>query len=88
MGQATYKAAGHRPAIAAGSLGSAPNHPLRARNRWAVAKPRAAQIGGSARVLPELLHHSAFGERATVRSVSGCSWSHGPGRLVTRCRRR
>jgi len=46
------------------------------------------QIGGSARVLPELLHHSAFGERATACSVSGCSRSHGPGRLVTRCRRR
>jgi len=40
---------------------------------------------GSARVLPEHLHHSAFGERATACSVSGCSRSHGPGRLVTRC---
>jgi len=41
--------------------------------------PRAEHFGGSARVLPELLHHSAFGERATACSVSGCSRSHGPG---------
>jgi len=47
--------------------------------------PTPVQIGGSAHVLPELLHHSAFGERATACSVSGCSRSHGPGRLVTRC---
>jgi len=47
-------------------------------------------IGGSARVLPELLHHSTLGERATACSVSGLqpvAWTGASGHAVRRRRR-